>query len=279
MSQPAGEDVVTVSVGARDSRNRSVTGLDKGDFRLFEDGVEQAIAQLRISDEPLSLGLLVDTGSSMGAKFAQVNEAVRQFLEVANPSDEFFVVKFNDEAKLAIGFTGDRDEIQRHLTQMKPQGGRALFDAAVLAMRQMQEARNSRKAILVITDVGSDNTTTSPGPRLSQEPKLIAEFVQGNVMVFALNIVEGNGPPTGLLADLTRQTGGLNFTVSGDTDAMIQASSRIGFELRNLYVLEYAPKNPAHDGAYRAVQIELIPRPGRPALELNYRRGYYQSRR
>jgi len=277
MSQPASEDVVTVSVGVREPRNRSVTGLNKDDFHLFEDGVEQAIAQLRISDEPLSLGLLVDTGSSMGAKFAQVNEAVRQFLEVANPSDEFFVVKFNDEAKLAIGFTTDRDEVQRQLTQMKPEGGTVLFDAAVLAMRQMQGARNSRKAILVITDAGSANN--DPGSRLLQEPKLIAEFVQGNVMVFALNIVEGNAAPTGLLADLTRQTGGLNFTISGDTDAVVRVSGQIGAGLRTLYVLEYTPSNTAHDGAYRAVQIELMPHPGLPPLELNYRRGYYQSRR
>jgi VWFA-related protein len=279
MSQTASEDVVTVPVGVRDPRNRYVTGLDKGDFRLFEDGVEQTIAQFRTSDEPLSVGLLVDTGSSMGAKLAQVNEAVRQFLKVANPRDEYFVVKFNEEAKLAIGFTSDRDEVQRQLTQMKPQGGTALFDAASLAMRQMQEAHNSRKAILVIAGAGSDNSSNNPGAPLLQEPKLIAEFVQGNVTVFALNIVEGNDPPAGLLAKLTAQTGGLYFTVGGDTAAMAQVSAHIGLELRNLYGLEYTPRNTAHDGAYRAVQIELIAHPGLPPLKLDYRPGYYQSRR
>jgi Ca-activated chloride channel family protein len=275
--QTVNKDVMTIPLVVQDPMNRVVTGLDKVDFRLLEDGVEQEIAHFSSSDVPLSVGLLIDTSTSMGGKVAQVQEAVRRFLNVANPRDEFFVVKFNENARLAIGFTGDRDEVQR-LAEIQPNGGVALFDAVSLAMRQMRRAQNSRKVVLVITDAGGNAPTGYPQARLLQEPKLIVEFIQGKVPVYALNIADSKDQPANFLAELTEQTGGRLFTIDVDASAMPDVATRIGIELRNLYVLEYTPRNTAHNGAYRNVQIELIAHPGLPPLSLHYRPGYYESR-
>jgi hypothetical protein len=94
-----------------------------------------------------------------------------------------------------------------------------------------------------------------------------------------LNIAGGNDPPEGLLAGLTAQTGGLLFTAGGDAAVAVQASAQIGLELRNLYGLEYLPRNAAHAGAWRTLRIELVPRRGLPPLTLDYRPGYYEPRR
>jgi hypothetical protein len=56
-------------------------------------------------------------------------------------------------------------------------------------------------------------------------------------------------------------------------------TTRFGLELRSLYALEYMPRNPARDGAYRKVQVELVTRPGLPPLTLDYRPCYYGPRR
>jgi Ca-activated chloride channel family protein len=225
---------VTIPVIVREPGNRVVSGLDKSAFRLFEDGAEQEITAVRTGDVPLSVGLVIDTGSSIGAKFSQVDESIRQSSGIANPADEFFVVKFDREARLTMGFTGDRDPVQRQSAQVGPRGEAALFDAVSLAMRQMREAHSSRKAILVITETGSDNGGSFSEAQRAQELKVIAEFVQSNVRVYGF----GNSQPAPFLAELTEQTGGRYLAVGGDAAAVAGAATRIGAELRNLYGLD-----------------------------------------
>jgi Ca-activated chloride channel family protein len=275
-SQTTGVAAVSIQVAVTDPRNRFVTGLDKANFRLFEDGVEQEIARFSTADLPLSVGLVIDTSGSMRTKFGQVEQAVQQFLKIANPQDEFFVVQFNEEARLAIGFTGDGDEIQRQIAQVRPNGGTALFDAIDLAMRQMGEAHNQRKAILAITDTGSDNSSTDVAGVFRKLNRML-EFLQAHVPVYAMSIADTTDPPAQLLTGLTEQTGGRHFTL-GDATSMADVASRIAVELRNLYLLEYVPRNPAHDGAFRKLHIELLPPQGLPPLKLDSRAGYYAPR-
>jgi Ca-activated chloride channel family protein len=95
---PESPALVYLPVSVREPRSRVVTGLDKSEFRLFEDGVEQEIAQLHTGDAAVSVGLVVDAGSTIGAVFALVDDSVRQAVRPANPADEFFVVSFDQEA-------------------------------------------------------------------------------------------------------------------------------------------------------------------------------------
>jgi Ca-activated chloride channel homolog len=60
--------LVLVPVSVTDPSNRYVLGLGKDDLKLFEDGVEQKVTYFSNEDAPLSIGLLVDTSGSMGAK-------------------------------------------------------------------------------------------------------------------------------------------------------------------------------------------------------------------
>lgn len=257
---------VLIHVAVKDPLNRFVTGLDKTNFRLLEDGVEQQIVSLSNQDVPLSLGLLIDTSGSMRSRFAEVQEAVRQLVATVKPEDEFFVVQFNQEAHLAMGFTHDLDELQRRLAQMQPSGGTSLFDAVDLAVRQMREAHNPRKAILVITDTGSDNSSTHT-----------AAVLQTDIPVYALSMEDSNDRPARLLADLAERTGGRHFT-AGNAAAMAEAATGIAIEMRNLYVLEYTPTNATRDGAFRKLQVELVTPRGLPPLKAEFRAGYYAPR-
>ena len=66
-----------------------VTGLDKENFKLTEDKVDQEITQFSSEDAPLSVGIVFDTSGSMGAKLQRSRQAVAQFMKTANPQDEF----------------------------------------------------------------------------------------------------------------------------------------------------------------------------------------------
>jgi Ca-activated chloride channel family protein len=85
---------------------------------------------------------------------------------------------------------------------------------------------------------------------------------------------EVSGPK--LLSQLSQQTGGRAFAATsiGDLPAVAR---RIGIELRNQYVLAYAPSDPAHNGKYRKVDVKLTPPPELVGLKTRWRLGYYAS--
>ena len=91
--------LVQIPVAVTDSLNRFVLGLQKEDFHLFEDGVEQSIAHFSGEDAPLSVGLAFDESGSMDYKLRTSQAAVAQFLKSLNADDEAFLVEFSDSAK------------------------------------------------------------------------------------------------------------------------------------------------------------------------------------
>ena len=91
--------LVQIPVAVTDSLNRFVLGLQKEDFHLSEDGVEQTVAHFSGEDAPLSVGLVFDESGSMDYKLRTSQAAVAQFLKTMNADDEAFLVEFSDSAK------------------------------------------------------------------------------------------------------------------------------------------------------------------------------------
>ena len=97
--------LVLIPVTVTDPLNRFVTGLEKENFRVFEDKMEQQMLQFSSEDAPLSVGVVFDCSGSMGDKLEKSRQAVAQFFKTANPEDEFFLVEFSDRADLVQPFT------------------------------------------------------------------------------------------------------------------------------------------------------------------------------
>jgi Ca-activated chloride channel family protein len=268
--------LVLIPVTVTDPSNRFVLGLRKADFHVFEDGVEQTVTHFSGEDAPLSIGLLFDASGSMDDKLRTSRKAAMQFLQTMNPQDEVFLIRFGDHAEVEAGFTHEIDQIQTKLAAIQPGGLTALLDAAEMGLREMKKATNTRKAILIVSDGGDNNSKYTS----SQIQSLVRE---ADVQVYAMGVFE---PPlfsglskeevTGpkLLGELAEQTGGRAFTASDPND-LPSVASRIGIELRNQYVLAYSPKNQAKDGKYRKVEVKVTQPPGIPSLKVHWRLGYY----
>jgi len=143
-------------VTVTDTLNRFVLGLQKQDFQLFEDDVEQNLTLFSGEDAPLSVGVLFDESGSMGDKLRTSRDAAVQLLNTLDKEDEAFLVEFADLAKVSIGFTGHAQEIQTALKNAQAGGLTAMLDAIDSGLVEMKKARNSRKAIVVVSD-GGDN--------------------------------------------------------------------------------------------------------------------------
>lgn len=268
--------LVLVPVTVTDSLNRFVLGLEKQDFRVFEDGKEQKVKQLSGEDAPLSVGLLVDTSGSMGEKIDTSRSAVTQFLKTMNPQDEAFLIEFSDRAELTVPLTDKMGEIEKKLTVAESGGMTALLDAVYLGLHEMKRAKNPRKALLLISDGGDNNSKYTA----SQITDLVREadvqiFSMGVFEPFpylALSAAELSGPR--LLSEISQQTGGKVFAAVRSAD-LPSIASKIGIELRNQYVLAYTPANQDRDGKFRHIEVKLKQPEDLPELKARWKLGYY----
>jgi Ca-activated chloride channel homolog len=268
--------LVLIPVTVTDPMNRFVTGLEKENFRVLEDRQPQEILQFSSEDAPLSVGVVFDCSGSMGRKLDKSRQAVAQFFKLANPEDEFFLVEFNDSANLSQPFTTNLEDIQNKLTFTQSKGRTALLDAVYMAIHEMKKAKNPRKALLLISDGGDNSSRYS-------EAEIRAVVKEADVQIYAIGIYENassrsrtpeetTGPA--LLTEIAEQTGGRQYQVD-DLNELPDVASKIGVELRNQYILGYSPKNSAHDGKYRRVQVKLIQPHGMPLLRPFWKQGYY----
>jgi len=277
----AHSDLVLIPVTVTDSLNRFVLGFEEKDFKLFEDGVEQDVAVFSGEDAPLSLGVLFDESGSITYKLRTSRKAAGQLLNTLNKEDEAFLVEFADVAKVSIGFTSDIVEIQSALEKAQASGLTAMLDAIDSGLREMKKAKNSRKAIVIVSD-GGDNRSHYTAAQIES---LVRE---ADVQVYCMGVFEPSfsfgltpeeisGPR--LLSEIAAQTGGRAFAAAVPGD-MPSVANRIAVELRNQYVLGYYPKNKVRDGKYRQVKVQVSQPPGLDSpLKAHWRLGYYAAAR
>src|SRR6266853_3654413 len=151
-------NLALVNVTVTDPYSRIVTGLEPDNFRVFEDNVEQEVVNFSSEDVPISIGVILDLSGSMANKLGKAKEAALQFIKTANPQDEFFLVGFSEHAELLSPFTNNVEDLQGHLLSASAKGRTALLDAIYLGLSQMRGAQNGKRALLIISDGGDNNS-------------------------------------------------------------------------------------------------------------------------
>jgi len=269
-------NLALVNVTVTDPYDRVVTGLDPDNFRVFENNIEQEIQFFSSEDVPISIGVVFDLSGSMANKIGKAKEATLQFFKTANPQDEFFLVSFNDRAELINAFTNSADELQSRLSFTAAKGRTALLDAIYLGLSEMRTARNGKRALLIISDGGDNNSRYNE----KDIKRLVRE---ANTQLYSIGIFdpleyrnrtpeELNGPS--LLNEVTELSGGRAFSV-GNINDLPDIATKIGEELRNQYILGYRPSDKSHDARWRKIKIKLRAPKGLPPLSVSAKTGYY----
>jgi len=263
--------LVLVPVSVNDPLNRPVTGLEKENFRIYEDKVEQTIVAFSREDEPIAVGMVFDTSGSMGDKLRRSRMAASEFFKWADPQDEYFLVEFDNAPRLEVPLTRDTGRIEEQLTFSRSHGSTALLDAIYLALHEMKKSKMSKKALLIISDGGDNHSRYS----LQEVNNVVRE---SDVLIYSIGVFgmgstpeEAAGPA--MLSRISEQTGGRLF--EANPVELPDIAKNIGIELRNRYVLGYSPKNATRDGKYRQVNVRIAPPRGLPPLKAHWRTGYY----
>jgi len=300
-------ELVNVTATVTDASGRFVRGLRQEDFRVFEDGQEQPLTHFSAERVPVSLGIALDTSSSMnGEKMDAAREALTRFLvDLLEPEDEVFLYRFSSVPELVEGWTTNRDRLQSRLRRLSPNGGTAMYDAVSEAIPLAQSGRHRKKALLIISDGNDTNSEAT----ISEVRRQIRE---SEVLVYAIGIdgrsivptygggsggarqppafpfpfpgsrrlppprspsmPRGSGMGDRVNADALRQitddSGGRTEIVRTPGD-LDPATAGISDELSQQYSLGY-PSTGKSDGRWHAISVDV----NRPGLRVRARRGF-----
>ena len=267
-------DLVLVPVTVTDQMNRPVLGLAKDDFTLLEGEMPRDIRYFSAEDTPLSLGILLDVSRSMTDKIDLARAALAEFFDNANPADDYFVITFSDRPEVLADANVSSGTIRAKLADVKPSGHTALLDAIYMGMHKLRSARYQRKALLIISDGGDNHSRFTSG-------ELKNMVMEGDVQIYGIGLYskifhtpeEWTGKR--LLTQITEATGGHTVTVNNPRE-LPDAAASISTELRNQYVLGYAPAAGQGSG-WRKIKVKVTPRDSTSPLQLYWRRGYMGS--
>jgi Ca-activated chloride channel homolog len=262
-------ETVFVKVAVTDHLNRYVTGLEQEHFKIFEDKVEQAISHFSLEHAPISVGIIFDVSSSMrdNSNIKKAKKAISRFLQSGNPEDEYCLITFNQKTTLVQSFTSQSNALQNETALQKPSGRTALYDAVYMGLDQIKNAKNDKKALILVTD-GEDNSSR-------YSPAEVREFAkESDVQIYGIGQEGSLNYGRSEITNIVSLTGGRAFFPRSfnELDYYIDL---IHSELRNQYLLGYAPTNKAHDGKWRRIKVQLDAPKGLPKLTMHAKEGYY----
>ena len=283
-------NVVNLFYNVKDKHGMLIPNLTKDDFQVFEDGKPQTIKYFSAeSNQPLTLGIMIDTSASQTRVLDIEQEACVQFLKaVLRDKDLAFVINFDVDVDLDQDFTNNVRDLAHALNKMQinagmgggPPGlgggpipttprGTLLYDAIYLGADEKLKNEVGRKAMIVFTD-GEDQ-----GSRLRIQDAIEAAQKADAICYVILIADRGFYGGFGYSGDsemhkLAEATGGRVIEVGNKQDKLKAAFDQIQNELRSQYNIGYTPTNNKLDGSYRKLQIKA-----KGDYKVQARQGYY----
>lgn len=286
----------------RDKHNALIPFLTKNDCSVFENKAPQKLTSfVAEANQPLTLGLLIDTSGSQQNVLPLEQQSASAFLKrILRPKDEAFLLSFDVGVNLEQDYTSDTRALDRAISKVQindaagggsagvpgiGQGpiptigdpkGTLLYDAVYLASNNKMRSETGRKALILLTD-GEDQGSET-------KPKQAMEAAQNaNAIIYVILIADrgfyfNSGFGLGYNGDaqmkaLTEATGGRVINVGNNGKKLEDAFGQIEQELRTQYVAQYVPTNKSMDGQFRRIDIACHDQDG--DLKVQARKGYF----
>lgn len=244
-----------------------ITGLSRGDFAIFEDGVQQEVTFFtdEKTNPPVYVGVLMDTSPSTAGKLKFSKEAAKNFIYTVTRvrKDRAAFMTFDNEVSLRQDFTDKLDLLDRAVDKVsKPGSQTALYDAIWQFADEKLRSVPGRRVIVLITD-GEDTFSRADirdAIDIAQRTETTifgistkAGFL-GTVPGVEAGMVKDKGDK--YLTQLCEETGGEAF-FTGDMLALERAFQKISEELRSQYIITYKPANQSLDGRERKIEVRF----------------------
>ncbi len=279
----------------RGPHNQPVPNLTEKDCTIDEDKVRQTLSSFTAhSDQPLTLGILLDTSLSQQRVLPTEQQAAAAFVHrILRSKDEAFLIGFDVDVTMLSDLTASPSNLKRAIDNAHINSasgnyangtipsigtpkGTLLYDAIYLAANEKLRQETGRKALILLTDGEDEGSETRLQVAIEAAQK-------ANAIVYVL-LIQDSGT-YGISADynagpmrkLTQATGGQLFKIGSNGRKMQAAFEEIESEMRAQYQATYTPTNSKRDGTYRHIEI-ACQQNGKP-LHVQARQGYYAESR
>lgn len=253
-----------------ESGGRRQEGLTREDFTILEDGVPQTISTFEGGDIPFSAVLLLDASASMsGDRLRTALDGARSFVQSMNRLDEAKVVLFSDQVRAETPFTSVPSILTLGLGDVQAGGGTALNDALYVGLKRL-EKRLGRKVLILLSD-GVDVESVLPMERvraIARRNQAVLYWLwlrrdgetddpaAGPLYFSAWRNAEGHQAERSQLREAVLESGG-RIEPLDRIDQVRGKLDSILHELRDQYVLGYAPTSRRGSGTWHEVELRL----------------------
>lgn len=168
--------LVVMNAVVTDKSGKSVFGIKRDEFKVFEDGSEQTLDFFQSQETPFAAVILMDTSGSMEQRVAMARSAAIVFLDGLRIDDNAAIYNFNSKVSLVQDFSNSKDMIDRGF-DLKADGMTVLNDAIYQAASELEKRPEKRRAILVLSD-GADTRSKA------SSDKALKAALKANAMIY-----------------------------------------------------------------------------------------------
>jgi len=151
-------NLVTMPVSVLDRDGRFISGLQKNDFQIFENGAPQKIEYFQSVETPFTVVMLIDVSPSTSFQIEQIQNAAITFLDKLRPNDRVMVIAFDEHIHVLTPITSDRNMLRRAIRTTEFGDGTSLYEAVDYTLNRELNNIQGRKAVVLFTD-GVDTTS------------------------------------------------------------------------------------------------------------------------
>lgn len=265
-------DLVVLHVTVVDRKAGFVAGLPREAFTVYEDDQPQPITFFRNEDSPVTVGLVIDSSSSMQRKRDDVIAAGLAFAKSSHPEDQFFTTHFNERPWFGLPpsqpFTRDISVFRDALQRTTARGRTALFDALALALQHIERGDAQKKVLIVLSD-GGDNASTQ------RFADVLDMARRSDTVIYTISMADqydDEGDPEAL-EELARATGAEAYFPK-DTRDLTRLLERIAHDIRSGYTIGYVPTSAVK--GFHDIRV-AVASPKRGTLSVRARSGYMKG--
>jgi VWFA-related protein len=259
-----------------DKTHQFVPGLKVDNFLVVEDGVEQRVQNIRMTQTPITAVMLLEFAANSYAFIRDMQNASDSFFRTLRPDDYIAVVTYDMRTHILTDFTNNKNLIANALNSLMIPGFSETneFDALYETLDRLNRIEGRKYVILISTgrDTFSKLTLDKMLAKIKATPNVTIFTVSTGGLARELADARGGMGPISrmdyLQADnemktFASMTGGLSFQPLFQ-GALPDIFSQINDSIRNQYVLTYRPTNTANDGSYRKIKVYLVDNEGKP---------------
>jgi len=260
-------DLVNLDVMVKDNNGNPISGLGRKNFKVFDEGVPQAVSNFGTGEAPMTVTMLIEFSNKYWAFLYKALQDAYAFLEFIQPKDWVAVVSFDMKPQILSDFTQDRYEVKGALDQLRIPGFSEtnLYDALAFTIDRMKDVQG-RKAIVVIC-TGLDTFSKLTYGEMLKISKASDTVIYPISILEWLDVRYGAGitavEAKNQLNYIAQYSGGQAYFPRFPAE-LPDIYQQISGQLRTQYSLGFIPSNPTKDGRYHKLKVDVVDDSGNP---------------